>query len=1210
MKIAIDLQGCQSDGNFSRGIGRYSLSLIKSLIINSSGDEFILIANSSLNDLRGEFSDLFLSRSKYISYLEWSGVSNSFLSDKSNLIFYQISQQLRSYLFSKLNVDLILVTSFFDGFHDNSITPFYQEFSLPPVFCIIHDLIPLVNSKDYLDDNPDYKEFYNEKLKQLSDIDYFFTNSKSTAIELNKYLPIHKNRIKNISSGCDHSVFLSTNNEFDKSIFRKLGKFILYCGAMDVRKNVRRLIRAYSNLSKEIKLKYKLVFVGKLTEEEVNKIRQWSKEETVNKSSIVILGYVPDDQLVALYNNCSLFVLPSIHEGFGLPVLEAMSCGAPVIGSNVTSIPEVIGLKDALFDPFDVTDMTRLISTALSDIDFNYKLRKNSIQRSKLFSWDQCAFEALKYFIQKVNNYCPEKYEDLGNCINNNDTYKQLCSNIATIINQDNSNSINDSHLTRLSASIDRINIGISKLNKSYQFDLPLRWRVEGPFDSTYSLAILNRQFVLALLNQEQKVDIRITEGNGDYHPNYMFLKTVPKIHAIYEKSIKNSRNPTIISRNLYPPRTNSMGAPLNMLHAYGWEESQFPLEWSISFNQNLDCITVMSEFVKKILIDNGVSIPINVCHLGVSHINEFEYVRDFKLKAKKFRFLHISSCFPRKGVDCLLESYAKAFTNNDDVTLVIKTFDNPHNDVQKKLDKFRQNYIHFPDVVVIKRDLSQSEIKGLYQSCDALVSPSHGEGFGLPIAEAMLMKLPVITNGWGGQMDFCNTQNSWVIGFDFDFSKTHFGFKSSVWAVPSISDCARLMREVYFDNDSVKKLKIEAAYTMIKNSKFHWDSVAKKNIEFVNDLKTYNLNSISRIGWVSPWNTRCGIASYSENLVNQIEDYTIVLAPRDEEKLTDDSEYVRRCWSLSDSDLDSLYDQIVLEKLTTVVFQFNYGFYNFTNFSDLIEKLFVHDIKVIIFLHSTIDPSGVWAKQLKNIQGILSRSTRILVHTPADMNRLKKLGLVDNVTLFPHGVLDYTPPNNLKHKLNSLSLIRRRSIHLSTFGFCLPNKGFIELIRSIPLLIAKDYDVKLDLLTSIYSEQYKWFYYELKKLVSTLGLKKFIDVNSHYLSNKESLDILSSTDLIVYPYQMTNESSSAAVRHGLASGTPVAVTPLNIFDDVSEVVHYLPGIKPLEIANGIINWYENDKDLTLTKEEWLDQHRFSTLGLRLNGMIRSLEIN
>ena len=152
---------------------------------------------------------------------------------------------------------------------------------------------------------------------------------------------------------------------------------------------------------------------------------------------------------------------------------------------------------------------------------------------------------------------------------------------------------------------------------------------------------------------------------------------------------------------------------------------------------------------------------------------------------------------------------------------------------------------------------------------------------------------------------------------------------------------------------------------------------------------------------------------------------------------------------------------------------------------------------------------------------------------------------------------------------------------------------------------------MKLDLLTSIYNDQYKWFYDELNNLISTLNLENLIKINGNYLSNQVSLDLLSNTDLIIFPYQSTNESSSAAVRHGLASGTPVAVTSLSIFDDVSNVVHFLPGFSPLDIAKGVIKWNNKNRcDQIPGKKKWMEANRFSSLGLRLEGMIRSLALN
>ena len=147
-------------------------------------------------------------------------------------------------------------------------------------------------------------------------------------------------------------------------------------------------------------------------------------------------------------------------------------------------------------------------------------------------------------------------------------------------------------------------------------------------------------------------------------------------------------------------------------------------------------------------------------------------------------------------------------------------------------------------------------------------------------------------------------------------------------------------------------------------------------------------------------------------------------------------------------------------------------------------------------------------------------------------------------------------------------------------------------------------------MLNAIYNDQYEWFFYEMLNLISSLNLQNEVTINGNYLSNQESLDILSNSDLIIFPYQSTNESSSAAVRHGLASGAPVAVTPLPIFDDVSEVVHYLPGLSSIEIAEGVIKWITNDHLEKSNREKWIDANRFSTLGIKLEGLIRSLEIN
>ncbi len=176
---------------------------------------------------------------------------------------------------------------------------------------------------------------------------------------------------------------------FDKS-------YIMYVGQQSSYKNLRRLVEAHQTLL-TTHPSLQLVFVGKLNESG-KELKAWTEQQ--NFKNIVFTGFVENDsELAWLYQNCQAYVFPSLMEGFGLPGLEAMSYGAPVVSSNATCLPEVYGDAAHYFDPEDVDDITRAISEVLSSKPLRTKLIKNGYSQLKKYSWKRMAQQTLAIYM-------------------------------------------------------------------------------------------------------------------------------------------------------------------------------------------------------------------------------------------------------------------------------------------------------------------------------------------------------------------------------------------------------------------------------------------------------------------------------------------------------------------------------------------------------------------------------------------------------------------------------------------------------------------------------------------------------------------------------------------------------------------------------------------------------------------------------------------
>ncbi len=190
-----------------------------------------------------------------------------------------------------------------------------------------------------------------------------------------------------------------------ESIRRRYGlppRFFLFVGLLNPRKNGERLIRAYHRLRSKMALPHKLVFVGGKGWLYRNVLAQ--VEELGLEKEVIFTGYVADEDLPLIYNVAEALVYPSVYEGFGLPILEAMACGAPVITSNVSSAPEVAGGAALLVDPYNVEQLAEVMYKVASQADLRAYLTRRGLKRARDFSWEKTALKTLAVYEEAYNS--------------------------------------------------------------------------------------------------------------------------------------------------------------------------------------------------------------------------------------------------------------------------------------------------------------------------------------------------------------------------------------------------------------------------------------------------------------------------------------------------------------------------------------------------------------------------------------------------------------------------------------------------------------------------------------------------------------------------------------------------------------------------------------------------------------------------------------
>lgn len=767
MRIVIDLQGAQTESRF-RGIGRYSLSLALAIARNAGEHEIWLALNAafpeSILNIREAFKDL-ISHDRIRVFQVPTHVAEF---DISNAWRVRTAELIREYFIEQLNPDIVLVTSLFEGYVDDAVTSVGRFSPTTKTAIILYDLIPYLTPEKYLPTKIQ-QDYYARKIESLKNADLLLSISESTRQEGIKALSLSEKQIFNISTAVDESFRpIKLSEEEIQKLSQKYGitrKILMYApGGFDERKNFDGLIKAYSLLPQELREKYQLVVVGRVFDDYRYGVIKLAKYAQLAQDELIITGYVSDDDLIALYNLATLFIYPSKHEGFGLPALEAMACGTPTIGSNTTSVPEVIGWDEALFDPYSAESISQKMQQALEDETFRGELKKHAIKQVSVFSWDNSAKLALNILTTyQINNVDKQSIQQPSNIA---DVIQSIVTISSTVTDQDlivtassmafNSNASNSKQLL-IDISVivhGDAKSGIQRVVRSILLEIlknPPQHINVNPIYFDGQLYRYAMNFTAKIMNKsaEEMIDEPVEFNQGDIYLaldlNAHLTKAVHDLHKYLQ----------CIGVEMY----FIVYDILLVQHPEWWVEGTSTIfeEWLKSIAETSTGLICISESVaievREWLIHNPpnrLSLPgVMSFHLGADLDNSapskgIPVNAEFVLNqlTSKPSFLSVGTVEPRKGLKQTLLAFEQLWAEGMDINLVI---------VGKQgwlVDELVERIRNHPELnkrLFWLEGISDEYLEKVYIASTCLIAASEGEGFGLPLIEAAQHKLPII---------------------------------------------------------------------------------------------------------------------------------------------------------------------------------------------------------------------------------------------------------------------------------------------------------------------------------------------------------------------------------------------------------------------------------------------------------------------------------
>lgn len=758
MKIGVDLKPFNTGSKY-RGIGVYSRELINELINYESIHEFHYL------NIYQEYDGDPQMNEKCFLHQYYSGPKIIDVGERQ--LFRDVTTQgviegAVKHFIEKSDIDVMLFTSPTEYGNMYVAEWFQGVFKVG----ILYDLIPLMFPEQCLFDTT-FAADYEQSLKFLQDMDLLLAISQSAKEDAIRLLGIPEERIVVIYAGIDKEY--KKNDRINikelKSRYQISDAFIMFAGGIDFKKNIDGLITAYAKCGKSVTNRYQLVIVGKTASDVIEHYMQIARDNDVEER-VICTGFIPKEDLIALYNITDLMVFPSLYEGFGLPVIEAMACGARVITSNVSSLKEIADGYATLISPGTVKSITNGILDVLEHPVDTLKKADIAAEYAKSYTWKKTALAALTAIEMNFHQEIKPEY-----------TFKiteKMLKNIAKIYAKNNCRfSCEDKELIaeQLLCLEAHKEIPLYNAKNRLLFDVTV---VHEWMKANYTTGIgrVSKELYAELRKRMRVIPVVLKEVDGGYKCNEVSLETfemmmeeievttgdiffMPEIQLRgVQVSEKHPRVQYIREKGAQTYAVVYDILPLRMPEYFEKRTSrQFEL-YIEELIENYDGILCDSRFVADDLIayckenslDHLNEVKIGFFHLGQDTFEKnycvvSELISDF-FSSKQKTYLMIGTIEPRKGHEIILRAFEKMWKNGSDSRLCI--IGHVGWNMQQFIDKMK-NHSQIGKKLAFFEAASDGEVCYAYENAFALIQASAGEGFGLPLIEASNYNLPIL---------------------------------------------------------------------------------------------------------------------------------------------------------------------------------------------------------------------------------------------------------------------------------------------------------------------------------------------------------------------------------------------------------------------------------------------------------------------------------